>query len=183
MNKTLFRGCCLFALMVSLTVRVQANHVRVSMLNDFDIGAAVTAVIRENGYALRENPVKPPKLLAAAVYFQRPDCNQPSFAMPFLISAETLPMLTRLNKPEFERTYFYMHRSWGEQNRVAMVAEWVKYTVLDIFGASPYVPFKQAVLLAEPPGCTTPASIDWHTVWDKNRFRRAASGAEQHVES
>jgi hypothetical protein len=173
MNKSLVRGLCLFALIVSLTLRVQANQARVSMLNDFDIGAAVTAVISEHGYDLRENPIKPPKLLAAAVYFQRPECNQPSFAMPYLISAEALPMLTRLNKPEFQRSYFYMERSWGEQNRVAMVMEWLKYTVLDIFGASPYVPFKQAIILADPPGCASPAAIDWRSVWDKNRFREA----------
>src|SRR5882757_4030275 len=101
MNKALIRGLCLFALVASLALRVQANQVRVSMLSDFDIGAAVTAVISEHGYALRENPVKPPKLLAAAVYFQRPECSQASFVLPYLISAETLPMLTRLNKPEF----------------------------------------------------------------------------------
>jgi len=177
MNKSLIRGLCLFALIASLALRVQANQVRVSMLNDFDIGAAVTAVISEHGYSLRENPVKPPQLLAAAVYFKRPECNQASFVLPYLISAETLPMLTRLNKPEFERRYLYMERSWGEQSRVAMVMEWVKYTVLDIFGASPYVPFKQAIILAEPPGCASPASIDWRTVWDKNRFRGAMSGS------
>jgi hypothetical protein len=179
MNKTLIRGLCLFALVASLALRVQANQGRVSMLNDFDIGAAVTAVISDHGYGLRENPVKPPKLLAAAVYFQRPECDQASFVLPYLISAETLPMLTRLNKPEFQRSYFYMDRSWGEQSRVSMVLEWVKYTVLDIFGASPYVPFKQAIILAEPPGCAVQAAIDWRKVWDKNRFRLATGGSNR----
>jgi hypothetical protein len=179
MNKALIRGLCLFALIASLAMRVQANQVRVSMLNDFDIGAAVTAVISEHGYGLRENPVKPPKLLAAAVYFQRPECDQASFVLPYLISTETLPILMRLNKPEFARRYFYMERSWSEQNRVPMVLEWVKYTVLDIIGASPYVPFKQAIILAEPPGCAAPAAIDWRTVWDKNRFRLAKGGGHR----
>jgi hypothetical protein len=176
MNKALIRGLCLFVLVASLAVRVQANQVRMSMLNDFDIGSALTSVIHEHGYAMRENPVKPPKLLAAAVYFQRPECSEPSLVMPYLISAETLPMLTRLNRPELVRSYFYMDRSWAEQSRVAMVMEWVKYTVLDIFGASPYVPFKQAIILAEPPGCAAPAAIDWRTVWDKSRFHVAKGG-------
>src|SRR4051794_14571359 len=140
MNKALIRSLCLFALVASLALRVQANQVRVSMLSDFDIGAAVTAVISEHGYALRENPVKPPKLLAAAVYFQRPECSQASFVLPYLISAETLPMLTRLNKPEFERSYFYMDRSGGEQRRVWMVRGGEKYRVLDISAAAPYGP-------------------------------------------
>lgn len=176
MSKSLVRGLCLFALVASLALRIQANQVRLAMLNDFDIGAAITAVISEHGYGLRENPVKPPKMLAAAVYFQRPECSQPSFALPYLISTEARPMLTRLNKPEFLRSYFYMERSWREQNRVSMVMEWMKYTVLDIFGASPYVPFKQAILLADPPGCTSRASIEWRAVWDRNRFRRAMNG-------
>jgi len=123
MNKAAIRSLCLLALVASLTVRVQANQVRTAMLTDFDIGAAVTRVIREHGYALRENPVKPPKLLADAVYFQRPECDQPSFVLPYLISAETLPMLTRLNKPEYGRSYFYMDRSWNEQRRVAMILQ------------------------------------------------------------
>ena len=176
MNKVAVRSLCLLALVASLAVRVEANQARTAMLTDFNIGAAVTHVIREHGYALRENPVKPPKLLADAVYFQRPECDQASFVLPYLISAETLPMLTRLNKPEFGRRYFYMDRSWDAQNRVAMVLEWVKYTVLDIFGASPYVPFKQAIILAEPPGCSSVASIDWRPVWDKMRFVKAING-------
>jgi hypothetical protein len=139
-------------------------------------------VIREHGYALRENPVKPPLMLADAVYFQRPECDSASFALPFLLNAETLPMLTRLNKPDFGRRYFYMDRSWDEQNRVAMVLQWVKYTVLDIVGASPYVPFKKALLLADPPGCSSTATIDWRRVWDRDRFRKAIhSGASQHA--
>ena len=177
MNKLLVRGLCLVALVTSLAVRVQANQDRVAMSNGFDIGEMMTAVIREHGYGLRENPVKPPKLLATAVYFQRPECSQPSFALPYPISNEAQQMLTRLNKPEFQRSYFYMGRSWGEQNRVAMQLEWMKYSVLNIFGASPYVPFKQAILLAEPPGCASPAAIDWRTVWDKNRVRNAMSGS------
>jgi len=177
MNKLLVRGLCLFVLVVSLAVRVQANQDRVAMSSGFDIAAAMTAVIREHGYGLRENPVKPPKLLATAVYFQRPECSQPSFALPYSISDEAQQMLTRLNKPDFQRSYFYMGRSWGEQNRVAMNLEWMKYSVLNIFGASPYVPFKQAILLAEPPGCASSADIAWQKVWDRNRVRKAMSGS------
>ena len=173
MNKVLIRSLCVLVLVSSIAVRVQANQIRSAMLADFDISAAVAAVVRENGYALRENPVKPPKLLGEAVYFQRPECDQPSFALPFLLNAETMPMLTRLNRPDYGRRYFYMDRSWDEQNRVAMVLQWMKYNVLDLFGASPYVPYKKALLLAEPPGCSSAAAIDWRPVWDKERFRKA----------
>jgi hypothetical protein len=184
MTKAVIRSLCLFALVISIAVRVQANQVRTEMLTDFDIVAAVADVIREQGYALRENPVKPPKVLADVVYFQRPGCNQASFVFPYQISMEALALLTRVDKPEFGHRYFYMDRSWDEQNRVAMVLQWVKYTVLDILGASPYVPFKKAIILADPPGCTSPAAIDWRSVWAKNRFVKAANGGvNQHAGS
>jgi hypothetical protein len=181
MNTAVIRSLCLVVLITSIAVRVQANQVRTGMLSDFDIGAAVTGVIRAHGYALRENPAKPPKLLADAVYFQRPECDQASFVFPYQISMEALALLTRLNKPEFGHRYFYMDRSWEEQNRVAMVLEWVKYTVLDIFGASPFVPFKKAIILADPPGCASSAEIDWRGVWQRNRAAKAGSGVSPHA--
>jgi hypothetical protein len=173
MNKAVIRSLCLIALVVSIAVRVQANRAREAVMTDFDVGAAITGVIREHGYTLRENPVKPPKLLAAAIYFQRPECEQASFVLPYFINAETMSMLTRLNKPDFARRFFYLDGAWDEQSRVAMFLEWVKYAVLDIFGASPYVPVKKAIILAEPPDCRSPAPIDWRPVWNKDRYRKS----------
>jgi hypothetical protein len=176
MNKAVIRSLCLLALVASIAVRVQANRTREAMMTDFDVGAAVTGVIQEHGYVPRENPVKPPKLLAAAIYFQRPECDRASFVLPYFINAETLPMLARLNKPEFDRHFFYLDGSWNEQNRVSMFFEWVKYAVLDIFGASRYVPVKKAITLAEPPDCHPAVPIDWRPVWDKDRYRNAVNG-------
>jgi hypothetical protein len=182
MNKAVVRGLCLIALVVSIAVRVQSNRAREAVMTDFDVGAAITDVIREHGYALRENPVKPPKLLAAAIYFQRPECEQASFVLPYFINAETMSMLTRLNKPDFARRFFYLDGAWDEQSRVAMFLEWAKYAVLDIFGASPYVPVKKAIILAEPPDCRSPAPIDWRPVWDKDRYRKSVNaGIARHA--
>ena len=176
MSKTIIRGLCLLVLVASIAVRVQSNRIREAMMTDFDVGAAIADVIREHGYVVRENPVKPPKVLSVVVYFQRPQCDQASLVLPYFINAETLPLLARVTKPGFERHFFYMDGAWDEQSRVAMFFEWAKFAVLDIFGASRYVPTKKAIVLAESPDCHAVAPIDWRPVWDKARYRNAANG-------
>ena len=57
-----------------------------------------------------------------------------------------------------------------------MFFEWAKYAVLDIFGASRYVPVRLAIVLAEAPDCHPVAALDWGAVWDKSRHRGAAKG-------
>ena len=98
MNKPVFRSLCLLALLASIAVRVQANRTRDAMITDFEVGAAITDVIREHGYVVRENPVKPPKLLSSVIYFQRPECKQESLVLPYAINAETLPLLARVRR-------------------------------------------------------------------------------------
>ena len=61
MNRIAIRGLCLFALLASVAIRIQANGAREAMTAEFDAGAAVAAVVRDHGYQLRENPVKPRK--------------------------------------------------------------------------------------------------------------------------
>jgi hypothetical protein len=181
MNKAVLRGVCLLALVASIAVRFQTNRAREAMMTDFDVGAAITNVIRAHGYVVQENLVKPPKLLSAVVYFQRPECAQASLVLPYFINAETLPILTRVIKPGFDRHFYYMDRSWNEQHRVAMFFQWAKFAVLDIFGASRYVPVKKALVLAESPDCHPAAVIDWRPVWDKDRYRNAVIGRSASV--
>jgi hypothetical protein len=45
----------------------------------------------------------------------------------------------------------------------------MKYAVLDLFGASPYVPVKKAIVMADPPNCRPADLIDWRVLWEKNR--------------
>ena len=82
----------MLALVASIAVRFQTNRAREAMMTDFDVGAAITNVIRAHGYVVQENLVKPPKLLSAVVYFQRPECAQASLVLPYFINAETLPI-------------------------------------------------------------------------------------------
>jgi hypothetical protein len=176
MNRAVIRGLCLLVLVASVAVRFQANQTREAMTTDFDAGAAVTDVIRKHGYVVRENPIKPPKLLSAVIYFQKPECDQASLVLPYFINAETSPLLARVTSPDFDHHFYYMGRSWNEQVRVSMFLEWAKYAVLDIFGASRYLPVKKAIVLADPPDCHPAVPIDWRPVWDKDRHRNAANG-------
>ena len=58
-----------------------------------------------------------------------------------------------------------MDSSWREQQRVSMFFKWVKYALLDLVGASPYVPVKRAIVLADPPNCRPADVIDWRVLW------------------
>jgi hypothetical protein len=176
MNSTVIRGLCLLVLLASVAVRFQANRSREAMMTGFDVGAAVTAVIRQHGYAVRENPVKPPAMLSAVIYFQRPECDRASLVLPHFINEETQSLLLRAAGPGSAQHFFYLDGSWNDQARVAMFLEWARYAVLDIFGASRYIPVKQAIVLAEASDCHPAIAIDWRPVWEKDRRRSAASG-------
>jgi hypothetical protein len=135
--------------------------------------------ILDSGFALRENPVQPPKVLSQAVYFQRPECRQASMVMPFALTSELLPFLAETIKPGFARRFFYLDKSWEEApSRLAMFFERGKN---EFFG-----PFRKqhfftggmvAILVAEPVDCNRIDSIDWRQVWDKERHRIAADHA------
>ena len=55
-----------------------------------------------------------------------------------------------------------------------MFVEWLRHAVLNVVGASRYLPVKTAVVLAEPADCKVGTSIDWTLIWDKawNEHRR-----------
>jgi hypothetical protein len=177
MNKTVvIRGLCLLVLVASIAVRFQANRAREAMIDDFDVAAAVTDVIRQHGYALRDNPVRPPGMLSHIIYFQRPECDQVSLVLPHFINEETQSLLTRAASADVARRFFYLDGSWNDQARVAMFLAWVKYAVLDIVGTSRYIPVKQAIVVAEGRDCHPAADIDWRQVWAKERRSASKSG-------
>lgn len=178
MNKVLIRSVCLLAFLMSIAVRLQTNLSRETMVSDLEVAASVTDIVRKHGYAVHNNPIKPPKVLSSVIYFQRPECDQASLVLPYFINAEILPLLTRVTSPGFHHHFFYMDRSWSKESRVPMFFEWAKYAVLDIFGASKYVPVKKALVLAEAPGCHPVARIDWRSVWQRDSKRKAANGIE-----
>jgi hypothetical protein len=183
MNKTAIRGLCLLVLVASLAVRFQANRAREAMTDDFDVTAAVTEVIRLHGYALRDNPARPPGMLSHIIYFQRPECDQVSLVLPHFINEETQSLLMRAASADAARRFFYLDGSWDDQARVAMFLAWVKYAVFDIFGTSRYIPVKQAIVVAEARDCHPAADIDWRAVWAKDRHpsKSRSGGAAPHL--
>lgn len=185
MSAIFLRGLLLAVLVASMAVRFETNRARQEMANEFDTSAAVTAVIRAQGYAILENPVRPPKLLSRVVYFQRPECAQASLVLPYFINEEAVQLLSRVTAPGAEPHFFYIDRDWPEQARAAMMLHWIKHVVLGNFGASRYVPVKMAIALADPPDCRPAQRIDWRPVWERDRVDavNAARAAGAHAGS
>ena len=169
MSKALFRSICVLVLLLSVAVRFQSNKRLETVRTEFDVDAAIAQVLRSHGLRLRENPVKPPLVLSVVIYFQRPECDRASLVLPYFINAEAEPLLARVTEPGFDRHFYYMDGSWREQHRVSMFLEWMKYAVLDLVGASPYVPVKKAIVTADPPNCRPADVIDWRVLWEKDR--------------
>ena len=168
MSRRVIRGALLIALLLSLAIRFESNRARESLTAEFDADAAIAQVLRSHGLPLRENPVKPPKVLSVVVYFQRPECDRTSLVFPYFIGAETEPLLARVTESGSRRHFYYLDGSWSEQHRVSMFIEWARHTVLDVFGASPYMPVKSAIVLADPPNCLPADLIDWRPLWKRN---------------
>src|ERR1700744_2261667 len=186
MSKAVVRSLCIMVLLLTVAVRFQSDRTRQMMISEFDAGTAVADVLRSHGLELRENSVKPPRLLSVVVYFQRPECDRTSLVLPYLINAEVEPLLARVTEPGFERRFYYMDSSWREQHRVSMFLEWLKYAALDLVGASPYLPVKKAIVIADPADFRPAGIIDWRVLWEKSRLRNpvnAGSGASEAARS
>jgi len=168
-SRAVVRSIAVFVLLLTVAVRFQADRARQTMMSEFDAGTAIAQVLRSHGLQLRENPVKPPGLLSVVVYFQRPECKRNSLVLPYFINAEVEPLLARVTGLGFDRHFYYMDSSWPEQRRVSMFLAWAKYAVLDLLGASPFIPVKKAIVLADPPDCHPSDVIDWRMLWESNR--------------
>jgi hypothetical protein len=171
MSRAVVRSIAALVLVLTVAVRFQADRTRQTMMSEFDAGTAIAQVLRSHGLQLRENPVKPPGVLSVVVYFQRPECKRASLVLPYFINAEVEPLLARVTEPGFDRRFYYMDSSWPEQHRAAMFLAWAKYAVLDLLGASPFIPVKKAIVLADPPDCHPADVIDWRMLWESGRPR------------
>lgn len=181
MNRNVIRGALLLALLISVAVRFQTNHTREAAVTEFDVGVAIAEVLHGHGLQLLENPVKPPRVLAVVVYFQRLECDRASLVLPYFFNAEAGPLLARVTGPGFDHHFYYLDGSWREQRRVSMFLKWAKYAALDLFGASPYVLAKKAIVLGDPPNCH-PAEIIG-LVGEKSRSQSVDVGKAKTVRS
>jgi hypothetical protein len=173
MKSAVARIALLILLLITVAVRFQSLESRNAMIASFDVDAAIRTLIGEYGLAIPENPVKPPSILSRAVYFQRPECPEPSVAVPFDLNYEALPLLVRIVPRGYVHSFFYLDGNWTVQERMPMFVEWLKHAVLNLAGATRFLPVKTAVVVAEPAPCQTSVRLDWRLIWDKtwNRDR------------
>lgn len=129
--------------------------------------AAAHQAITDAGFATLPNPVAPPKVLSAAVYFKRPGCPTSSFVFPFGISVEARPLLDRIAAAGYTYRYYYLDGVWSAQSRVAIYAQWLRHTVLGLAGRSPYRTVKVILAVGDPVDCAGPETIDWRRIWFK----------------
>jgi hypothetical protein len=172
MKSTVARIVLSLLLLSTVAVRVHALQSRDTMVASFDIDAAIKSLIRENGFPLRENPAKPPSILSVAVYFQRQECAAPSVVVPFDLNFEALPLLARVAPPQnYTHSFFYLDGTWPEQDRVRIFGEWLRHAVLNLAGATPFLPIKTAVVVAEPAACQASVRLDWRGIWERARIQ------------
>jgi hypothetical protein len=183
MTSLLVRIGLLLAVITTVVIRHQAVVSRDALVESFDIGGAIKALLRQNGLALLENPAKPSRILSIAVYFQRPECAQHSVIMPLSLNYEGLPILDRIVKEGYAHRFIYLDGAWPAQSRVPIFVEWLRNAMLNVVGASRYLPVKTAVVLADPVDCSVDASIDWRLLWDKTWNERRKTGQTEHRET
>jgi len=167
MTSALVRIGLLLAVITTVAIRHQAVVSRDTLVESFDIGGAIKALLQQNGLTLLKNPAKPSRILSIAVYFQRPQCAQHSVVMPLSLNYEGLPLLDRIVKAGYAHRFIYLDGAWSEQSRVPIFVEWLRHAALNVVGASRYLPVKTAVVLADPVDCPVDAGIDWRLLWDK----------------
>lgn len=178
MTSAFVRIAILVAVLATVAIRHRAVVSRDALVGSFDIGGAIETLLRQHNLTLQENPVKPPRVLSHAVYFQRPQCSHSSIVMPLSLNYEALPYLNRIVTEGYSHRFIYLDRTWPDQARLSMLVEWLRHAVLNVVGASRYLPVKTAVVLADPVDCSSNASIDWRLLWDKawNEQRKIGQG-------
>jgi hypothetical protein len=169
MKSAVVRFALLSLIVATVAIRVHAVSARDSLVASFDVDLALKSLIESQGFPLKPNPAKPATILSMAVYFQRPDCAEPSVVVPFSLNFEALPFLARIVPSQsYTQTFLYLDGEWPTQSRIRMFIEWLKHAVLEVTGNTRYLPVKTAVVLAEPSSGRGLAPIDWRLIWDKD---------------
>ena len=173
------RSMLLLGLVSSLVLRHGAIRERRELLQNYDMTQMITELLRDSRVILHENPVPPPRVLSCVVYFQRPENDLPSIAMPFSLTKDANRMLRRLNKSGYVSRYYYFDESWPRQQRATLFLRWMKQSAISALGASDYLPVEQVILVADPPNRLGPDPIDWQRAWRKDAFvAKARDGFE-----
>jgi hypothetical protein len=171
MNRFALRVVFFVIFATSLGLRQHATLVRDKELAGFNMTASIASVVSDSGLTILPNPSEPPKLLSRNVYFQRPHCQGRSIAMPFSLHVDAMMVLNRVATPDYTKTFVFLDATWPTQNRFVLHGRWLRNEILNIAGASPYLPLHTAIVIADPPGCGAQQKIDWQMAWDRARFQ------------
>jgi hypothetical protein len=102
-----------------------------------------------------------------AVVFEAPGCSGPVLVVAHMFFEEEPVMDFARERGDILR-YVYIDRIWDEPNRLALLAERMKYAALASFGLTPYVPWGHLLLVASPPRCEIATAIDWRNMWNRD---------------
>ena len=185
MKISLLRIFFIVVLFASLAIRQQSIEIRKSLTADFDMSAEISALLAGQGLTLRENPVRPPRVLSTVVYFEVPRCKAASVAMPFNLNIVAQARLNRVVDPGYQNRYYYIDRTWNSQNRVKLFLTYLKHSALSVIDATPYLPVNQALVISTPAECVQDLDIDWQQIWfvreNETRFDGMAFSPDGHL--
>jgi hypothetical protein len=100
------------------------------------------------------------------VVFEAPGCSGPVLVVAHMFFEEESAMDFARERGDILR-YVYIDRIWDKPNRLALLAERMKYEALASFGLTPYVPWGHLLLVTSPPRCEIAAAIDWRNMWNR----------------
>jgi hypothetical protein len=101
------------------------------------------------------------------VVFEASGCSGPVLVVAHMVFEEESAMDFARERGDIIR-YVYIDRIWDKPNRLARLAERMKYAALASFGLTPYVPWGHLLLVASPPRCEIAAAIDWRNMWNRD---------------
>jgi hypothetical protein len=148
----------------SLASKGQTIDVTVESRN---LEAAVIAVAREHGLALREYTTIDGTDIRALV-FATPACARPVAVLLLSATIEQERIAQSARKPGYVLRYVYIDHSWEKADRLAVVAQRAKFAALALFGLTRYVPAWHLLLVESPADCQTVIDTDWRLAWSRD---------------
>ncbi|MGA2795899.1 MAG: hypothetical protein ABSE69_20815 [Roseiarcus sp.] len=150
-------------LMGSLAAQERAADV---LVESGSLEPAVLRVARSQGLAFREYTTITDANIRALV-FEAPGCSRPVLVIVRFVTFEEEPILRSTPEQGYVRRYVYIERTWDKPDRLAVLAQRVKYGMLAMFGLTRYAPSWHLLQIEAPSDCQSAGTIDWRLVWNR----------------
>jgi hypothetical protein len=132
-----------------------------------NLEAAVIGVARIHGLAFREYTTIDGTDIRALV-FEAPTCARPVAVVLLSTTFDQERAARSAREPGYVLRYVYIDHSWDKADRLAVVAQRVRYAALAVFGLTRYVPSWHLLLVYAPADCKTAIDINWRLAWSRN---------------